>query len=230
MCPYVLGIQTVTEGTIYSVNGSSVNLSLTGEEKLLYVSQTIVLYKRFTNSRKSRHRNKPVWVIPQGIWDRTPCIQVHLIDMVKPVLKHILWLVKYNSQNHLHRLRKKNLQYITYSNDSVNNPYSLCSNCCETSHFSLTNSEHQIQLFRSTDSPAELCEQHSVCRSTSMIWECKSPSKPAHRQKNLIHHHRCRITFLNGLVMRAAWITDIRKSHFVPLVERKEHFPVLQQK
>lgn len=139
-----------------------------------------------------------------GNLGQNPVYTSTLDNMVKPVLKHILWLVKYNSQNHLHRLRKKNLQYITYSNDSVNNPYSLCSNCCETSRFSLTNSEHQIQLFRSTDSPAELCEQHSVCRSTSMIWECKSPSKPAHRQKNLIHHHRCRITFLNGLVMRAA--------------------------
>lgn len=63
-----------------------------------------------------------------------------------------------------------------------------------------------------------------------MIWEHKSSSKSQHRQKNLIHHHRCGIPFLNGLVMRTAGIIDIRKSHSVLLFKRKEHFPVLQQK
>lgn len=58
-----------------------------------------------------------------------------------------------------------------------------------------------------------------------MIWDHKLSSKSWHRQKKLIHHHRCRILFLSGLVE-----LQTSESHSVLLVERKEHFPVLQQK
>lgn len=78
--------------------------------------------------------------------------------------------------------------------------------------------------------PAELCEWCGICDCTSDDLGAQALLKVMHRQKNLIHHHRCRIPFLSGLVMRAAGIIDVRKSHSVLLVERKEHFPVLQQK
>lgn len=65
--------KNATEGTtIYSRNGSTVNLSLTGERKLLYMSNTTLLYKRSTKNRKSRHRNKLVWVILWGSWGQKP--------------------------------------------------------------------------------------------------------------------------------------------------------------
>lgn len=65
--------KNATEGTvIYRINSSTVNVNLTGEGKLLYMSNTIALYKWSTQNRKSRHRNKVEGVIPQGSWGQKP--------------------------------------------------------------------------------------------------------------------------------------------------------------
>lgn len=153
MCPYVPGAQTVTEGTIiHSINASPVNLNLTSEEKLLYVSQAIVLCKWSTNSRKTRHRNKPGRFIIQGIWGQKPMYTSTLNTRGQASSETYTTVSKIPFSKSLTSSKQKDLQYIKYSNVSVNNPYSLCSNCCETSHFSLMDSEQQTQLFRSTGS------------------------------------------------------------------------------